>query len=146
MDLIKPKEISIEDIDGDIQKYTISRVPATVGREILANYPINLAPKVGDYKVNEKMMLKLISYVAVQLGDKQQKLETKGLIDNHCPDPLTLMRLEMAMLEYNTNFFASGKISKSLDGLGQIVQQWIIKTLTGLSGQSSQPTKPSSMN
>ena len=51
-DLIKPKEITITDLDGDEKTFIISRLPATVGREVLAKYPVANAPKLGDYGVS----------------------------------------------------------------------------------------------
>ena len=56
MDLIQPKEI---EVSGKI--YRISKFPATVGREIVAKYPVSNMPKLGDYKVREEIMTKLMT-------------------------------------------------------------------------------------
>lgn len=49
--LIKPKEITVIDSDREEHTFIISRLPATIGREILAKYPLSNAPKIGDYEV-----------------------------------------------------------------------------------------------
>jgi hypothetical protein len=48
-DLIKPQTIKVKDRDGIEHSCVISRLPATVGREILAKYPVANVPKLGDY-------------------------------------------------------------------------------------------------
>ena len=153
--LIQPKEISVTDIDGESHEFVISKVPATVGREIVATYPVSMAPKIGDYQVNEAIMLKMMAYVGRITrspdGDLGEPilLKTRALIDNHCADWQVLAKLEMQMLEYNTSFFGSGKVSKLLDGFAQKVPQLITKILMDFSEQLSerenkqQPSKSS---
>lgn len=46
LDLIKPLEIEVKDIDGELHKFIISRLPAVVGREILAKYIGGTMPKL----------------------------------------------------------------------------------------------------
>lgn len=141
--MIEPKKVSVTGIDGKSYDYIISKVPATVGREIVATYPVANAPKIGEYKVSEEIMLKLMSYVSVVLSDgKQIQLKTKALVDNHCPDWEVLAKLEMSMLEYNTSFFGVGKVSGLLTGLKQNIRQLITQILTDLSEQSSAQTRP----
>lgn len=136
--LIKPKPITVSDIDGNEYDFIISRLPATVGREVVATYPISAMPKIGEYEVNQKIAQKMLRYV-VRVDDygNETALKTQALIDNHCADWQVHAKLEMAMLEYNTSFFGNGKVSKFLDGLSEKAQQWIIKTLTDFSAQSS---------
>lgn len=103
--MIEPKEVSVTGIEGESRKYLISKVPATVGREIVATYPVANAPKVGSYDVSEAIMLKMMAYVSAVNSEGQEiPLKTKALVDNHCPDWQILAKLEMAMLEYNTSF------------------------------------------
>jgi len=135
--LIQPKTLTITDIDGGDHEFVVSKLPATVAREVVAVYPFSAMPKIGDYAENEKIMLKMMKYVAKQLGDNQQRLVTRALIDNHCPDWEVLAKLEMAMIEYNTSFFANGRVSHKLERFGEIVQQSVIKILTQLLEQSS---------
>lgn len=123
MELIKPKEITIKDLDGQDCTFIISRLPATVGREILAKYPVANAPKLGDYGVSTEAMKLMMNYVAVprEMGDPL-RLKTQALIDNHVPDGQTLIRLEFEMLRYNTDFFG---IAGSQDFLGSLIKKYL---------------------
>jgi len=135
-DLIKPKEITVTDIDGEGKQYIISRLPATVGREILATYPVANAPKIGDYGKSTEAMRLMMSYVAVPVDmGEPLRLKTQALIDNHVPDGQTLVKLELEMLKYNTDFFGRGS---NQDLVGSLIQKYIpliMQTLT----QSLQP-------
>jgi hypothetical protein len=145
--MIKPKQISLQTMDGDTREYTISRIPAVQAREIVSQYPVSAVPKIGDYKVNEAMMLKILSYVTVTTdAGTELALTNKTLIDNHVPDWETLARIEMAMVEYNTSFFSNGKSSSFFENIGQKAQVLITKTLTDLLAQSSQGKEPPSTN
>lgn len=128
-ELIQPKEIEVPTGAGDegTRTYVISKLPATVAREVITQYPVSAIPKLGDYARNEELMIKLMGYVEVPgVG----ALKTRALIDNHVPDFETLARLEMAMLEYNCSFFAKGKASGFLVSLAEKVQALITSTLT----------------
>lgn len=135
-DLIKPKEITVTDIDGEGKQYIISRLPATVGREILATYPVANAPKIGDYGKSTEAMRLMMGYVAVPVDmGEPLRLKTQALIDNHVPDGQTLVKLELEMLKYNTDFFGRGS---NQDLVGSLIQKYIpliMQTLT----QSLQP-------
>ncbi|ENN8378240.1 hypothetical protein ACAX46_003701 [Providencia rettgeri] len=147
--LIKPKEVAIKDVDGIEKLFIISRLPATVGREILAKYPLSNAPKIGDYEVSKEAMLKMMAYVCVTIDGEEISLKTQTLIDNHVPDGESLIRLELEMLKYNTSFFGNdgsqgflhfllSKVSGSLPS--------IIKTLMGSLPSSSANASPPSPN
>ncbi|MBE5250941.1 hypothetical protein [Mixta mediterraneensis] len=147
--LIKPKDIEIKDVDGEMHTFVISRLPATLGREILAKYPLSNAPKIGDYEIGKEAMLKMMANVAVVRDGAEICLKTQTLIDNHVPDGEALIRLELEMLRYNTSFFGNagskgflpyllGKISDSLPS--------IIKTLMDSLQSSSQKNSPASQN
>lgn len=120
--LIKPLEIEVKDIDGDLHKYTISRLPAVAGREILAKYLGGTMPKIGDYKDNHESMLKMMKYVAVEIDGELQTLQTQALIDNHIPDTECLLRLEIEMIRHNTSFFGNAGSSNLLDFLLQKIK------------------------
>ncbi len=141
---IEPKQVTVTDIGGNNHTFTVSKLPATIGREVVATYPVSAVPKIGDYGVNEKIMLKMMKYVSVEKDGGDMALENKDMINNHCADWQVLAKLEMAMLEYNTSFFGDGKVSKLLEGFGEKVQQLILKTLTDFSAQLSQREKPAS--
>src|SRR5487761_2123203 len=104
-DLLAPIEIDIELPDGSVKKFILSQFPASVGREIITQYPTSAAPKIGSYALNEELMFKLMSYVAVPLADGLPlRLNSRALVDNHVPDFETLMRIEWEMMKYNCSF------------------------------------------
>lgn len=139
MNLIKPKEVTLKDVDGEEHTFIISRLPATVGREILAKYPVANTPKVGDYGVSSDAMRLMMQYVAKPRDmDEPLCLKTQALIDNHVPDGQTLIKLEFEMLRYNTDFFGKGG---SQDFLASLISKYlplIIKTATDSLPQSLQ--------
>ena len=139
--LIEPNEVTI---DGRV--FILSKFPAVSGREILAKYPTSSLPKLGDYKVSEETMLKLMSYVAVPAGDSLIRLTTTALVNNHVGSWETLLKVEWAMLEYNCSFFQNGRVSTLLNDSVQKAPAWISKILMALSEQSSQTEKPPSTN
>lgn len=132
MDLIQPKEI---EVSGKI--YRISKFPATVGREIVAKYPVSNMPKLGDYKVSEEIMTKLMSYVEVVLPERSIRLSTVELVNNHVPDWEALAKLEWEMLQYNCSFLTNGKSSNFLEKLARLAEQKISEILTASLGKSS---------
>lgn len=141
--MIEPKEI---EIDG--KKFVISKFPAIAGREIVAKYIPSIMPKLGDYKVNEETMFKMMKYVGVILDNKPDPLmlTTQAVIDNHVKDWEMLAKIEIALVEYNCSFFLSGRISNFLEDTAQKIPAWIIKTLTLLSQLSSKAEKQVSTN
>jgi len=134
MPQLEPKELPLE---GKV--FVLTKFPATVGREIVLQYPTSALPKVGDYNTNETLMLKIMSYVGVQIDgrDEPQMLTSRQLVDNHCADAETLLRLEWAMMEHNFSFFGQGKMSGILEQVATRAVALIQKTLTDLSRASS---------
>ena len=132
MELIQPEDIVIDTVDGPIT-YVISKLPATLAREVITQYPLSALPKLGDYQRNEELMLKLMRHVGIAGKGKDGAplvFITRALIDNHVPDFETLARLEMAMLERNCGFFRNGGASNFLKGVADKVQALILSTLT----------------
>ncbi len=115
--------------------FIISKFGATVGREVIMQYPTSALPKVGDYGTNEALMLKIMSHVGVQIPGREAPLmlTSMALIDNHVKSAEDLMRLEWAMMNYNFSFFANGKLSGILDRVMTQAVALIQKTLTDLS-------------
>lgn len=136
MELLQPKEI---DING--KTYRISKFPATVGREIVAKYPVSNMPKLGDYKVSEEIMLKLMSYVEVVLPERSIRLSTQELVNNHVPDWEVLAQLEWEMLSYNCSFLTNGKSLSFFEKLAHLAEQKISEILTASLGKSSARAK-----
>lgn len=146
MSLLEPIEKEIPLAEGGSKVFILSKFPAIAGREIVTQYPVSGAPKVGNYQTNETLMLKLMSYVAVPTENGNLRLTTKELVNNHVPDFETLLKLEWAMMEYNCSFFRNGAVSGFLNVLTEKAQALIMKTLMGLSQQSSETTAPPSEN
>lgn len=147
MDLLKPNPIKVSDQSGVEKEYIISKIPAVQAREIITQYPISAIPKIGDYKVNESIMFKLMSYVAVTLeSGKLQRLTTQELINNHVPDYEVLLRLEAAMIDYNTSFFTKGTGSTFFALIAEKAKPKILEILTALQEQSSPKAAPPSTN
>lgn len=142
-DLIKPKTITLKNLDGEDKEFIISRFPATVSREIMAKYPLSNIPKLGDYKASEEAMLLLMSYVAITIDGREQRLITKALIDNHVDDGILLARLEIQMIDYNTGFFGLGGNQSFLDCLLQKFKQSIMPMLIPLLERLSQAASES---
>lgn len=136
--LIKPQTKAIANKDGVEKDFVISRLPATVAREVVAKYPTSALPKIGEYKTSEETMLLLMKHVAVIVDGQELRLTTKDLVNNHVDDVVQLLRLEFAMLEENTGFFGSGGKSGFLDLLLKKVIQSAMPMLTPLLAQLSQ--------
>lgn len=149
-DLIKPKEFEIELPEGGTQIFILSKIPAVEAREIICQYPLTSIPKIGDYKSNEDIMMKLMNYVAVPLASGvQQRLTTRQLINNHLKSEyqaILLMKIEDTMFFYNYGFFLHEKVSNFFDGLAQRVAAWATSISTASSPQSSTQAKPPSTN
>lgn len=127
--LIDPKEVII-DYEGEKLKFNISKFPATVGREIISKYPTANVPKLGDYKVSEETMLKLMKYVERVYDDRVQELTSEALVNNHVPSWEVLTKIEALMIEYNCSFFKNGKVSDFLNKLKHLADAKNIETLT----------------
>ena len=144
--LIEPKEITIE-YEGEELKFNIGKFPATVGREIITQYPVNNIPKLGSYLESENIMLKLMQYVERVYDDRTQALTSKALIDNHVPSWEVLIKIEAYVLDYNCSFFNLGKVLDSLKEWKVLAKPKNIKTLMDslvkLSQAVEQPSKNS---
>lgn len=125
--LINEKEIEIKG-----KKFFISKLPATVGREILLKYPSSNIPKIGDYEVSKDVMLKLMSFVGVSHGEGILELKTEELVNNHITNAEQLILLEKEMFKYNFDFFTNGDASAFFQGLEKVVTQKGIGILTTL--------------
>lgn len=143
--LIQPKEIVIN-FEGKELKFNIGKFPATVGREIITQYPINNIPKVGSYLQSEEIMLKLMKFVERVYDDKDPiPLVNKTLIDNHIPSWEVLIKIEAFVIDYNCSFFELGKVLSSLKEWKALAEPKNIKTLmdslVSLSQAEKQPSK-----
>lgn len=109
---LEPKEVEIEDKVANVKKvFVISKIPAFQARTIMLNYvPTQILNFNKDEKKVEEMIMKLLFFVGVKLDDgRVVRLETRDLINNHCPSFETIIQLEAQMIDYNTSFFHDGK-------------------------------------
>lgn len=131
--LIQPKEININN-----KVYIIHKLPATVGREILAKYPTTLGKifiNTNNYDENKKIMLLLMSYVIVkdcEVNGKKENivLNSEATINNWVNDWQDLLTLEKEMINYNFSFFQDGKLLTSMKELIKEVSPKITEILT----------------
>lgn len=144
---IKEEKFELTDVDGNVRTYILSNFDAVEGRRIVSQYPLTGLPQVGDYDENEKLMIRLMSYVAVVTKDgRKLRLSTMELINNHVPDFEMLAKIEMKMMEKNVSFFRDGRLQDYLDNLAQIVSRKVLEILTLSSERSSEPVKQPSTN
>lgn len=120
MMFLQPREITVATLSGEERTYIISKFPATIGREIMAEYTAAAMPGIGDYAKNEAMMFKIMAHVGVNIPgrDMPLPLSTRALVDNHVPDWETLTKIELAVIDYNTSFFVNGRVSTFSAGSG----------------------------
>lgn len=143
--MIDPIEKQFTLQDGSKKTYTLTKFPAIAGREIISKYPLSSLPKIGDYETNKEVMLKLMSYVFVELNvgaNNKTALSSQALIDNHVESWEVLAKIEIAMIEYNCSFFRNGQASNFLEDLASKAPEWIMKTLTPLLQRLSNQEKP----
>lgn len=85
--------------------FTICKLPAIDGRELLKDYIEYNLPVVGNKLAAKQSMIKLISYVTVSLDDGTSiALSSNELINNHIEDTQELTWLETEMVSYNFGF------------------------------------------
>lgn len=144
-ELKKPLEISVADQEGDFATFTISRLPALVGREVIAKYVSGNTPKIGEYDISEEAMLLLFQYIE----HDGIRLVNKDLINNHVSDATQLIALEFRMLQYNSSLLGGDGnrnildilveklITKLLPHLGDITEQ-----VNSFLGAMNKPVKP----
>lgn len=142
--MIEPKEIEVQTESGP-RTFVLSKFPAIAGREIITQYPTTALPKIGDYKTNEALMLKVMAHVSAvtEAGDRIL-LSSRALVDNHVPDFEALMRIEWAMMEYNCSFFRNGALSSLAERAPAVLSRLVSQMLTDLSQQSSVKGSPPS--
>lgn len=140
-----PLEMDFTSLTGEVKTYVLHKFHTVAGREIVAKYPLSSMPKLGDYKVNEETMFKLMAYVGIKVSDGNViMLKTRALIDNHVPDWETLAKIEFEMMRYNTSFFDKGKVLGFLKGNVLTFLQSTLPTLKPLLQQLSKTAKQAS--
>lgn len=136
INLLEPKEVEIEDrVANKKTVFVLSKIPAFQARTIMLNYvPTQIMNFNRDEKKVEEMIMKLLYFVGVKLEDGRiVRLETRDLINNHCPSFETIIQLEAQMIDYNTSFFKDGKGLTFLQRLEALATEKITGILTVLS-------------
>jgi hypothetical protein len=94
---------------------------------------------VGNYAENEKIAKIMLKHVAIILDDgKQLRLSTDELVNNHIPDFITGIKLEVEALEHNAGFSVAGKVQEYQQQWEQDIPAFIMKILTQLRDFSQQ--------
>lgn len=133
-----------EDHELDGKTYVLTKFPATVGREILLQYPTSVVPKLGDYQTNHKLMLRIMAFVGVRIEgrDEPLMLTSEALVNNHCRNAEVLMQIEWAMISHNFDFFGDGRASGFLQYLMDKAQSLTSETLTKFAAASLAKVSP----
>ena len=132
--MIEPKTVEIEDQQGKTHTFKIGEMPyLDGGREVCSQYITTAAPLVGKYKENQELAVKMFRHISKVTEDGGEiKLTTEALINNHIPDFMTGVRLEVAALEHNVGFSAIGLIQEYRQKWVQDLPDVITKILTVL--------------
>lgn len=145
-----PKEITVTDGDEKERTFTLTKMPAFEGFEIMARYPASLAastiPKIADWPLVNELQLKILKYVYVSINGRPVPLSTQALIDNHTGDWECMAKLIAAEVEYNNSFFRKGIVSGFFAEVAEKMIRKISETLTNSSESSSPTTKQNSTN
>ncbi len=139
--MIKPKTITVKDIDGQQREFIITRFPATDGMEILYKLPTAALPKIGDFDTLKEARNDIFKFVYVNIGEKDMPLSTKALIDNHTGDAETAIKVMKEIIEYNYSFFQNGILSVFLERVAKKIPDIAQEILTRFSQQSSKRGK-----
>lgn len=137
--------LDVTSVDIGNKTFLIAKFPATVGREILLQYPTSIVPKIGEYKTNHALMLKIMEYAGVQIDgrDDPMWLTSEALVNNHVPNGEALLKLEWAIIRHNYDFFgdgrASGFLQLLLDKAGSLTSETLTKFVGASLGKVSQP-------
>lgn len=139
MNQVKQKEVIIKTMCGVDLVFILNKIPAILGRELFTQYPITATPKIGNYKDNEQLMLKLISFVQVKNTDGGLvQLSNSLMIDGNIPDWETLMKLEKEMIFYNTS---AEKLAQLANQINNSLPKKIMKVFNDFTESVSKKAK-----
>ena len=139
---ISPKEIQV---DG--KTFVIHKLPATVAVEVMMRSAGNAIPKAGDFAVVEEMMLKTMGYASIRRKDLPDlQLNSRELIDNHCVDYKTYLKVLEEVRSYSQLFGVAGNLLDFFERVIQMLPAKIRSMLTQESPVSSTPSSQPSTN
>ena len=148
--LLKPKQITLVDGDGDSRVYHIGRMDCMTGLEIVSRFITSGLPKLGEWDTTKDMIYKSMQYVAIELPDgkgvRLERLLTPTLVTNHIPSWEMLITVFKEVMEHNSYFFSSGKASSLLEVAVQKFLQSLTEIFTRLQQSSSNTDAPASTN
>lgn len=139
--MIKPKEITITDMDGVAKTYTITRFTTTDGIDILLKLPMSAMPVIGDFEKLKGVRDDIFKFVFVDVNGNKIALSTKALIDNHVNDAGVAIKIIKEILVYNYSFFQNGTLSILFAKWAENIPVLAQKILIPLFMQSSQKNK-----
>lgn len=139
---IEPKEINI---DG--KTFIIHKLPATVAIEIMFKFGNGVLPKIGNFALAEEMMVKMMSYASLKRPNLPDlPLSTRELIDNHCVDYKTYLKVLEEVRRYSELFLISGNSLDFLKSLIAMLPAKLASISSQLSPVSSTESSPPSTN
>ncbi|WVH05514.1 hypothetical protein KKJFFJLC_00002 [Vibrio phage vB_VpaS_PGB] len=143
MDLIEPKEI---ELTSEVRKVTktlrVGYYQATEGIRLLGLFAetVDIAARKKTEDVNgmfgenlKKAAIEICKYVEVKLENGNWlRLDNEPAINAHILDYEMLLRLVREVHDYNSNFFNSGRLLKTSQGLIDRLKAQVTKTLPEL--------------
>ena len=114
---IEPKEIEIDGV-----KFVISKIPAVQAQQVYRSI-MHECKDDGDIAMtylSDKTGIELLSYSAIVVGEEWEALDNESLINIHCPNVASLIKLEAAMIRYNFGFLFDGTLQDVLGVLRDI--------------------------
>lgn len=123
-------------IELNAKRYRVSQMDVFDNRRICMTYPLNLIPKVGEYKENEDMFRLLMKYVEVDINGTWVKLDNDELIRQNV-SAMACFELEKEVIDLTTGFFSSGKLQDYTRDIVDLVLRNVITTLMNSLEQSS---------
>lgn len=107
--------------------YTINKFRPTVGRKIVAQYPLTALPKMANYDQNEAIMVLLMSHVHVHLPNNVKlPLNTVDLINNHVASWDDLVNLEYQTLKFNCPFMQGDNMGSLMDMIKNVASEYLV--------------------
>lgn len=107
-DLIKPKQVTITDLDGETHEFMIGRFPRIRGALILKRLiPTGKDIFSGDDGNFERDLKEVLYYAnKISIDGDEFPLITEAAIENHVPDCESCIKLALLVLNHNTNFMS----------------------------------------
>lgn len=138
IDLIDPKEVVLKDGEGREHKFLIGKIPyLSGGRKVISGY-LPTSSKSEQYEQNEDLARILFRHCEVVKPERNIRLETDDLVNNHLHDAQLAIKLEEAAFQRQVNFYPDGGLFGHLGDLGRLIAALASKTETPLQPASSE--------